>query len=1329
MANTGTRDQRRHPRLATREAARFICAGATLRCEIRDFCLHGLYLSFSDTHCLDGLLPRLPGASAQVEFQTEAGQSRRFLIDAQVAHLSPGGIGLYVEHLPEGAAQALHTAAQVTIANIADLPQYLDPSRGKSLHQECSNLFRIFLDTVLQDFFSQAPTKLTTASYELSSFIERGQYAQGVQLLVQGRDRLQETFFNTIRQHVQRIGLPDSDAQKEGTDSGLALIDEEEFQDWLNLSGSINEVELAATVQLAELERGLNQLFGAPLPRWRNPYAPELLCRSFQDAIQFLDFSIGMRAILYRTFGHALSRHIGSLYEQMNAILAPLQPKPAPKRKPGADQPAMPSEQREPVEQPRTATTQPEQNPPDSIQAKLGEIPNMPDNRMPRNAPRAPLGGMTATDSAEYSLDSILARINQPTRISAGLANGHPANNVSGGGVGRACSTSAGRERPYPIKMAAWLRQSYPSKDDARNDSLEAVAGALPEAGSRQLISALNALSQAPLADGAVTPALSERVQAWLAATGDAPSKLAPASRQVLDMASSLIGRARAEHVASSEVELLLRRLERPLLKLAVEDEALLVSSDHPARQVVNLIDQYAIAANDKGQFFDPQLQRFLSLMVDRVCAKADEEPDIFATVRDNLTKTLVPILQARRARVARLQESCEARERIRQARARVSAALDARFAGREVPALLPRLLDAGWRQYLVLLEMRAGMGEAWQAGLEVLDRIAVGLADGHRTRREDQHEIRTLLNLIDNKLASVNVDTRQRSALMRELAEGLQRDAAPAPPTLRFPPAAQPIAATDAAVEVQERLKEQLRVGEWWAFSVDGIWVPMQLIWLSQPPTNCTFVNRSATDKLELGLAELARETQGGMARPGANLELPLLDRSEFALFDDTYHGLLHQLHQDPVTGLDNREGFLLKLGQVASASARRGRVVHTLCVLEFDQFRLINNQHGPKAGETLSRKLADALRKLIRPLDILSAFHEDTFALFLSDLGQVDAMKMAEGLARQLGDFRFQHGEDSYSIGLNLGLAEYVPTLVSIVEAIRRADSACLTAKTLGRNRIQAYEPSNIQLRSQESLMELAGRIDALMANGGLYLRAQMVMPINADTDLLPYYEILLGINTDDGQAVPPMLFIPAIESLKRSHEIDIWVVKQAFAWIRANLDTFAATGGFSINLSALSLSNSEVLAYLLSELARADLPTEKIIFEITETAAIESYNVARDFMRQISRYGCKFSLDDFGSGYSSYSHLKNLHTHSLKIDGSFVKEMIQNPADFAMVKSMNDIGHSLGMKTVAEYVESAEILSQLRVIGVDYAQGYVLHKPAPIDDLCPPGGGLTR
>src|SRR3569833_2790189 len=214
----------------------------------------------------------------------------------------------------------------------------------------------------------------------------------------------------------------------------------------------------------------------------------------------------------------------------------------------------------------------------------------------------------------------------------------------------------------------------------------------------------------------------------------------------------------------------------------------------------------------------------------------------------------------------------------------------------------------------------------------------------------------------------------------------------------------------------------------------------------------------------------------------------------------------------------------------------------------------------------------------------------------------------------------------------------------------------------------------------------MDWAGRIDSFRKGSGLHLRCQQVMPLVGGNTRRPFYEALLGIEGEGRVESLPGHFIPAVERLQRAHEVDIWVMRNVFEWIAANRSEFASVGGFAINLSATSLSNPEVMRYLQEMLPVSDFPTEKIIFEITESAAIESYGAAQDFIREIRRYGCKFSLDDFGSGFTSYAHLKNLRTATLKIDGSFVKDMVQNSSAFAMVKSMNAIGHSLGLLTVA-------------------------------------------
>jgi len=520
-----------------------------------------------------------------------------------------------------------------------------------------------------------------------------------------------------------------------------------------------------------------------------------------------------------------------------------------------------------------------------------------------------------------------------------------------------------------------------------------------------------------------------------------------------------------------------------------------------------------------------------------------------------------------------------------------------------------------------------------------------------------------------------------------------------------------------------QKQWGDRLRVGGWWDFSMDGSRVPMQLVWVSQPPFGCAFANRSATSKTDLTLTELSRQVQQGLAKPGKDLDLPLIERSEQSLFDETYQSLMHQVMHDPVTSLVNRKGFMQHLNQM-SMPEEEGKA-HAVGIIEFDQFRMIYNTCGVEAAEALTRNLASVVKAKIGPDAALAAFRDDTLAILLPNCSRLEGCDTVDIMLKQIKDFHFQHERHSYSIGFNIGITEYAPGRITAEEAVRRADSACITAKSLGRNRMQIYEQSSPQLQTQESMMDWAGRLDTYLKGNGLYLRCQQVMPVSTGNSMLPYFEILLGIENEAGGQVEPMHFITTVERLQRAHELDIWVIRSVFDWISSNPSSFASVGGFAINLSATSLSSPEVIRCLQRMLPACNFPTDKIIFEITETAAIVSYGAAQDFIREIRRYGCKFALDDFGSGFTSYAHLKNLRTDSLKIDGSFVKEMLQNPGDYAMVKSMNDIGHSLGLRTVAEFVESPQILEALREIGVDYAQGYAIHKPCRIEEFAWPRG----
>jgi diguanylate cyclase (GGDEF)-like protein len=1307
-SEAGSREKRRHARKATLQAVQLrFGEAAAIPAEIRDYCQTGLYVAFPGGRTPDAAIPALVGTLVGAGFSVGQGDaSRSHQLNGWVARVAPGGVGIFVPAMPEAALQSLRAASARLALSGAPAGPELGPQQAQALQQECTSLFRNFLDAVMQEFFLQSMERLAQAGQDEMSFLERARYEYGAQELMQHRSRIEDDFFNAIRERIQHVGpVSDMDRMAPGANT-LTLVDEAEFEDWLNLSAVIKQIEADITPQLNEFEQRYSRLVGAPIDRKSNPFGPEMIGRAFQGAIQGLDFTNPMRTVLYRGLGRAVSSHGPALYRQLNQTLASLQPL-APARH---------------QDKPRPAAAESGAAAADSTKAKpdLAEIAET----LNRLYKQDQASHSQMPESAEYSLDRILATLNQSQRRPANRARADAsATRSSPQGdlpAGQAVASSE------VLSMVGRLQQTARQLVGHNGQTRPTAGTGLPEASLHELLAALEGLPlfhQAAVA-GSPTPAsLAEQIDVRIASTAGEGKRLAPAHRQILDTTSALFNQARADFVPSSEVELLVKRLERPLLKLALQDTNFPSIPDHPARQVLNLIEQYAVAADDKGKFFDAKLQRFLYLLVDRVCSRADEDPGVFEMVRDSLEKVLLPILQIRRTRVARLQEASEGRERIRAARSRVNAALEARLAGREVPGMLLRLLDAGWRQYLVLLEMRHGsQSEAWEAGLAVLDRVFDCLNPESAAVAGCAESGTALRSEIERTLATINVDANMLASFMDELGAKLTKGA-PAPATasaMVFVPPGKLATAqgTRGELPAHTRLAERLRVGDWWDFSLEGSRVPMQLIWVSEPPTSCAFANRSATSKLEFTLAELSRQLQNDLAKPGKDLDLPLMERSEQALFDETYQSLVYQASHDPISGLLNRKGFMQRLH--AQTGPDEADKAHVVGVIEFDQFRLIHNTCGEDAVERLARSLTDEIRRRLGPEAALALFNEDMLALLLPNCSRIAGCPAVAMLLDGVKDYHFQHEQHSYRIGFNIGLSEYDPTRISAVEAIRRADSACITAKAQGRNRVQTYELDSPQLQNQKSLMDWAGRLDSVLQGSGLYLRCQKVMPIGTDLAVLPYYEILLGIDGGEGLAINPSHFIPAVEQLQRSHEVDIWVLRKVFEWIGANPAIFASVGGFAINLSATSLSSPEVTRYLQNVLVASDFPTDKIIFEITESAAIESYGAAQDFIREMRRHGCKFSLDDFGSGYTSYAHLKNLRTDTLKIDGSFVKDMLLNPSDYAMVKSMNDIGHSLGMQTVAEYVETSEILDALREVGVDYVQGYAVHKPCRIDDI---------
>jgi diguanylate cyclase (GGDEF)-like protein len=510
----------------------------------------------------------------------------------------------------------------------------------------------------------------------------------------------------------------------------------------------------------------------------------------------------------------------------------------------------------------------------------------------------------------------------------------------------------------------------------------------------------------------------------------------------------------------------------------------------------------------------------------------------------------------------------------------------------------------------------------------------------------------------------------------------------------------------------------EQLKAGDWFTFSLEKeAFEPLNLIWIGENPQLYVFVNRDGYKKQELTRNKLAELLQSGIATQIENLDEPLMDRATTTMLQQMQEKLIHSVSHDPVTDLPNRRRFITLLKeQIANAK----NSTHVLCYLEIEDFRVITNICGIVGGDQLLLQVAQLVGNKLGKNGLVSRLGDKTFGFLLPNCSSDEGQETAKDIRDLINKTSFVWDDKSYTISVSIGLVPVIEGIYNVEELLQKADSVNISAKRSGHNRIRIYQENDESLKAQTDIHEWAGRIDRIFSENRLFARCQMISPIFTEKNNHSHYEILLGVIDEVGKIIVPDKFIPAVERCQRMPEIDRWIVEHVFGWIIRNKDSFDKIGGFAINLSGQSLNSEEFLTFLKDRLSANDVPAEKITFEVTETVAAGSLVFTKRFIKEIKQFGCKFSLDDFGTGYSSYSYLKSLDVDYLKIDGSFIKDIANSPTDVVMVNSMNEIAHSLELETIAEYVENMKIHAILKEIGVDYAQGWGIHKPMPLTEL---------
>ena len=450
-----------------------------------------------------------------------------------------------------------------------------------------------------------------------------------------------------------------------------------------------------------------------------------------------------------------------------------------------------------------------------------------------------------------------------------------------------------------------------------------------------------------------------------------------------------------------------------------------------------------------------------------------------------------------------------------------------------------------------------------------------------------------------------------------------------------------------------------------------------------------------------------------------GASRDFSNSDRNLLQVMASRIDKVLH-VNFDPLTGLENTQSFEWAVGRALSG-VRSGTCKAALMNVDLDRFSVINSAYGREAGDLLITQVADLLAEEAGTRDTVARIGADKFGLLLTDASQEDAALVAEKLRRKIARIELGPAEFQHMVSACIGVTSIDEKCHTVAETLTMVELANKAAKEKGVNRVQEYQETDLNLASRRGEHKWVGQIFDAISKDRFVLFVQLIQPIKEQAGL-PHYEVLVRMRGEDGEILPPNKFIPAAEHYRLMPDLDWWVVKHALDQLsELRQITGELEGIFSINLSGQSLTDERLQYQLFLALDDIGDMASKIVFEVTESAAIANMVEALDFMRKARSFGCKFSLDDFGSGLSSFAYLQSLPVDYLKIDGSFVRDMARNEVSRSMVSAINHVGQVMGLTTIAEFVEDAAIVDSLQRIGVDYAQGYHYGRPRPLREVC--------
>lgn len=1116
--------------------------------------------------------------------------------------------------------------------------------------------------------------------------------------------------------------LKSSTSLKSASLASLSLVSKDEFEDWLTANVAVKYLEAELAYEFHEVRMILGFLKRKAYDSKDCPLSPNILFRSLKSSIETLEIPTTPQAMIYKLYSRQLVQPLRELYKTI--ILT--------------------AQKAELMYKPLIAPSSSQSRPPSSSQNETKIPPVSSFNQHNR------VSDVSDDDSVEYAYDEHLG-LNQDEESGFNQSpKAHLKNLNSGSGSPVNKSQAKGHPKINMLgqeEHASYASAQAKSSEDSvytlntlsRLNTKVSNGGSLGKSSqvhitddSAYLISAISQLQQAHIQ----TDNLGEKkLRAWLESglndcpdvqcdIGNQESELIDVTDRFFEVVIDKVG-------VSGLLKKWLEKLKVTILKVVLRDKTFFSDVSHPARQMLNKLAK--LASSDRADH--KRLEKVLDRFIDRVIVEYDDDEKAVEKILAELDQLLDRQAQAHKRNSERIARAYEGKQKVADARFKVIKDISDLLSGVSVPVVLLELLDkAGWREHLALVSVRDGHdSEQYEEVFKVVDLLLNWLGDDSdqsdkwALELEMELEAPSLLELIKKELSISGLIGYE--SIIKHLEECLFNDLQPL--MVKVDHYEWPFEKSEK--EIQDLSPEQkqdaqasywhkrilsMKVGDWLEIKDEqGRARCMRLAWSGRSSFRFVFVDSQGMKDEDVTLDQLVAYFKENRASFVEHEDVPLVDQGLHQMVQSVYEELATQSSCDVLTGLLNRQAFERALQQSISGAITK-KTKAALLYIDLDKFSLTNASYGHHAGDALLKHVAQLIKTEAVEDAYCGRLGGNEFGMILNQCSLETSTDIAKQICESVEKNIYVWDDHKITSTVSIGVADFNIETDSSDTLMRKAGVACETAKSNGRNRAVLYQEKDDDQKKRLEMLQwvncLDGDLDELLT-----LRCQEIRPIDVDGVEKPHYEILLGIKKD-GQILPPGLLIEAAEHFNRMAKVDRWVIHNVLLWIEENQTLAAKSSGFSINLSGNSLNDDHFLEFLLGQFAVSSVPPEMICFEITETAAITNLSDATEFIRVLKRAGCKFALDDFGSGMSSYAYIQKLPVDYIKIDGIFIRNIASNVQDQALVKSINELAHFMGMKTVAEFVESHEILKVLRDIGVDHSQGFGIKKPTLLEEL---------